>query len=312
MLIKFSEEHYMPQTITEATRLGNILELVFCSDPSIILSSRQLINHRSFSDHNSLIINLSYGLKELKEQKRLNHASTTIFNYDVTGGDEEDWVRMNLLLEEGNWEEEMDGKSVQEMTDTLLCHIENNVKEKFPDAKEDETNKENKQSNNQIPRNMRLMFKQKRSLTKGIMKTISAKRCLELRKKIDSIEMQLKASYTERRNKKEKEAIEEIKKRTPKPFMLTLRSSQKLLVELVPSLRRVVKLLLIRKKLQKYKTKSMKKYLPSQRKNQRLLTWRTSLKCPVWTTRWKTLLLHTWTNSPSILLLVPMVSQPYS
>ena len=109
----------MQQTITEATRLGNILELVFSSNPSLILSSRQPINHRSFSDHNSLIINLSYGLKELKEQKRLNHASTTTPNYDVTGGDEEDWVRIYLLLEEVNWDEEMDGKSVREMTDAL-------------------------------------------------------------------------------------------------------------------------------------------------------------------------------------------------
>ena len=61
------------------------------------------------------------------------------------------------------------------------------------------------------------MFKQKRSLTKAIMKAGSAKRCLTLRNKIISIEAELKESYTEGRKKKEKEAIAKIKK-DPKAF----------------------------------------------------------------------------------------------
>ena len=49
------------------------------------------------------------------------------------------------------------------------------------------------------------------------MKTTSARRCLDLRRKIDSIELQLKESYVERRMKQENEAISKIKK-NPKAF----------------------------------------------------------------------------------------------
>ena len=35
---------------------------------------------------------------------------------------------MNLLLEEINWEQEMENKSVQYMTDLSLAHLEANVK----------------------------------------------------------------------------------------------------------------------------------------------------------------------------------------
>ena len=221
MLIKFAEEHFMQQVIKESTRLNNILDLVFCSDPSLIINSRQVVNSRSFSDHNSLIVSLSYGLKEMEEQARTNHTSTTIPDYDLRGGGEEDWTRMNLLLEEIKWEEEMEDKSVEDMTNILLSHLENNVKLVFktkePETKNIDSETERKLSNNKIPRHVRKLFKQKRSLTKGIMKTTSARRCLDLRRKIDSIELQLKASYVERRRKQEEEAISKIKK-NPKAF----------------------------------------------------------------------------------------------
>ena len=93
----------MEQFINTGTRHNNILDLVFCSDASLILSCQQLVNSRSFSDHNSLFIQLSYGLKFMEQHKRTNHAFTVIPEYDLGGGDAEDWTRLNLLLEEIDW-----------------------------------------------------------------------------------------------------------------------------------------------------------------------------------------------------------------
>ena len=232
-LIKFAQEHYMEQFINTGTRLDNILDLVFCSDASLILDCKQLVNNRSFSDHNSLFIQLSYGLKFMEQHKRTNHAFTAIPEYDLGGGDAEDWTRMNLLLEEINWEEEMENKSVQQMTDLLLAHLEANVKLVFkkkgpeeiekekekdqPDKEDAETNTKTKISNNHIPKNVRKLFKQKKNMTQRIMKTTSASKCLSLKKKIETIEEQLKESYIERRKNQENKAISMIKK-NPKAF----------------------------------------------------------------------------------------------
>ena len=56
-----------------------------------------------------------------------------------------------------------------------------------------------KQSNYKVPKHMRKLFTKKKSMTKKIMKTTSASKCLALRTKIESIEQQIKENYTERR-----------------------------------------------------------------------------------------------------------------
>ena len=128
LLIKFAEEHYTEQFINTATRLDNILDLVFCSDPSLILNCQQIVKSRSFSGHNPLVIQLSYGLKPMEKHKRTNHAITDIPEYNLSDGDNEDWARMNLLLDEINWEQDMENKSVQQMTDLLMDNLNSNVK----------------------------------------------------------------------------------------------------------------------------------------------------------------------------------------
>ena len=142
MLIKFAEGHYMEQFINTGTRFDNILDLVFCSDPSLIVNCKQLINSRSFSDHNSLFIQLSYGLKHMEQHKRINHASTIIPDYNLIEGDIEDWARMNALLDQIDWENELEDKSVEQMTDFILGHLEDKVKlifkKKLKDFKEEE------------------------------------------------------------------------------------------------------------------------------------------------------------------------------
>ena len=164
----------MEQFINTSTRLDNILDLVFCSDPSLILNCQQLVNSRSFSDHNSLFIQLSYALKHMEQHKRINHASTVIPDYNLMEGDTEDWARMNALLDKTDWEMEMENKSFQEMTNIILCHLEDKVQvifeKKDNTSKEEEYNdnsdSEKKTSNNKSPRDKRKLCTKKKACEK--------------------------------------------------------------------------------------------------------------------------------------------------
>ena len=246
LLIDFAEEHFMVQYMDQSTRLENILSLVFSSDSNLILHINQIINGRQFSDHNSHIVNLSFGLEQMQETRRTNFAYTSIPEYNTKTGDDEDWMRMNMLIEEAQLETKIKDLSVKEMTDTIMETIETSVKmvfkkkDTFEDGQKAESSskesepvnlttdstdtqtdtqtktgtslKLKKMSNNRIPRKVRTLWTQKRAAKKKICKTTSARKCLSLRNKLDSIEQCLQESYTSRRGKKEKEAISRIKK----------------------------------------------------------------------------------------------------
>ena len=216
LLIHLCQRFYMEQIVKKNTRQNNLLDLVFCSDSNLIINHNQIINNRSFSDHNSIVVTLSLGLKHLEASQRTNYSSTTIPEYDIKCEDEEDWMRMNMLIEKVKWEEELEGLTVQEMTDKLMLELESNVSlifKKFDEnAKENKKETENVESKNKIPKKIRKLFNQKQSATKRIFKSTSARKCLALKTKIDDIEEKLKTHYKARRNKLEKEAISKIKR----------------------------------------------------------------------------------------------------
>ena len=78
------------------------------------------------SDHNTLMISLSYGIKE-NEDKRTNQATTDIPNYNLKNGDAEDRLRFNMLSQDINWEDKFKGKNVTEMTDIFLHVCEKDI-----------------------------------------------------------------------------------------------------------------------------------------------------------------------------------------
>ena len=101
-LIEFVEEFFMIQYIKEATRKNNILDLVFTNNIDVITTCQQIINSK-LSDHNTLLAQLSYGLKQLEKKQKKNVASTKIPDFDLKAADKEDWLRMNMLLQQSNW-----------------------------------------------------------------------------------------------------------------------------------------------------------------------------------------------------------------
>ena len=130
ILIKFLKDNFMTQHIKESTRKGNLLDLFCSNDASLVLRCWQTVN-TALSDHNTVFIPLSYGLENAEDRKRTNHSEACIPEYDLRNGVREDWLRFNLLLQQRNWDELFEDKSVNEMTKILLEKCEENVKKIF-------------------------------------------------------------------------------------------------------------------------------------------------------------------------------------
>ena len=118
-LVEFVEEFFLTQFIEEATRKANILDLVFTNNSELITMCKQITNSK-LSDHNTILAKLSYGLKPLERKEKINFASTKIPEYELKAADDEDWLRMNITLQQCNWEEKFKELSVTDMTN-ILC-----------------------------------------------------------------------------------------------------------------------------------------------------------------------------------------------
>ena len=119
---------------------------------------------------------------------------------------------MNLLLNKIDWSSSLEELSAEEAINTFLELLEFNVSLLFP-KKEEYLDKENPsfgnpqyKSNNKVPRKVR----NKSTLSKTILSTKSPQKHLFLTNKLEIIEKELRESYEERRNKKERKAIERI------------------------------------------------------------------------------------------------------
>ena len=64
LLINFSEEFFLQQYIDKGTRRQNILDLIFSNNDQLIIKCSQITNSK-LSDHNTISVDLSYGLKPL-------------------------------------------------------------------------------------------------------------------------------------------------------------------------------------------------------------------------------------------------------
>ena len=140
ILVDFAETFFMEQVVKAGTRFNNILDIILCSDPNLIISCEIIVN-KQLSDHNTIKPKLSYHLKELENAKNVNHAATNIPEFDIASGDEEDWMRMNSLIQTEDLKEKMQNKTVTQMTNILLETLATNVAKVF---KKKETFKDHK------------------------------------------------------------------------------------------------------------------------------------------------------------------------
>ena len=216
-LQEFSNEFFLTQYIKKPTRNQNILDLCFTNDHFLIHDYQTIVNSK-LSDHYTICINLNYEkMRKLKNGKKTNHYETSVPEFDLKAGDDEDWMRINLLLNETRWESLMENMSAEESLLTFLKVVEQNVSLVF--TKKSETNQPSGgfTNKNKIPREIRNLMRKKRKLSKVTLRAKSHSRLLKLREELENIELKLQTSYETRRNKQEQDAIKKIKK-DPKAF----------------------------------------------------------------------------------------------
>ena len=223
-LLEFSEEFFLDQYIKKPTRKQNILDLCFTNDHLLIHSYQTIINSL-LRDHYTICINLNYKYTNTPDPKKINHYKTSIPEYDLKAGDEEDWLRLNLLLNQVDWQNILENLSPEESVSKFLTLLEEKVSmifQRTPAFQQKEEQLKNQpegrfRSENRIPKKIRNLMRNKSKLSKAVLKTKSVVRCVKLTEKLEEIELLLKSSYENRRLEKENQAIKKIKM-DPKVF----------------------------------------------------------------------------------------------
>ena len=214
MLLDWTEQHFLEQFITTATRKGNILDLVFSNTPDLISQYSTIVNS-NLSDHNILKINLNVSNQSKEKKKRKNPYPNKVYEYELLNAHEEDWIAYDALL--SRLSEDFDEKSKDDNTaeklDRFYNLLEKAVTVLFEKKESFKTKDEKKdRPKNKIPKNIRILMRKKTSLSKKIMASSSPTRTVRLLKLLETIENNLKTSYQTMRMKKEDEALKKIRK----------------------------------------------------------------------------------------------------
>ena len=211
-LIEFANEFFLEQYIRKPTRNKNILDLVFTND-HFLIHSYQVIVNSTLSDHSTICINLALKTPKTKSEVKKNHNSSKISELNLKDADEEDWYRLNLMLNGLNWGSILEDLSPEESLHKFISILEEYCSIVFNKRKcfQEDGPEPRFKSNNKIPKSVRILMRNKGKLSKAILRTKSTKRYLEMKEKLDDIETKLKDSYVNRRENQEKLAISKMK-----------------------------------------------------------------------------------------------------
>ena len=142
-----------------------------------------MVVNSQLSDHNTICLNLNYeNVKVAKTERRTNHYHSQIPEYNFHDADEEDWLRLNLELDKVDWSSIMDDKSSDELTEAFLVKLLEKVSLIFKKLSSFDDNEEKIQqkqfsSKNKIPREIRILMRNKRKISQAIQRAKSMDRC---------------------------------------------------------------------------------------------------------------------------------------
>ena len=235
MLLDWAEMNFLEQYIHTPTRKDNILDLVFTDSPNLIRGYETVVSKR-FTDHNILKIYLTPSSEKEKEVKRKNPYTNQVYEYDLINADEEDWKRYDVLLTELS--EEFDFKTEKETTNERLISFYNLIEkvvrtlfEKKEAFKEENDKKVRK--GNKIPKEIRIMMRKRTKISRKIYSSNSKVKILKILKTLENVEKELKCNYENMRTKREREALNKIKKKIQGIFIATQRGFQRQEIKLV-------------------------------------------------------------------------------
>ena len=178
------------------------MDLIFVNNAEYISNIDMCVNSK-FSDHN--LIFSTVNMDEVKDDNdtKKNFCQTNIPLYNLDS--EEGWATAIEWFNDKNLE--------NVNIDELVLMVEKMVSENFQLRSYKKVNKEGKEfkSNNNIPRDIRILFRQKRKLSKKLYKVKTQNRCVRALQELRSVEERIRDADFKRKLKKENEAISKMK-----------------------------------------------------------------------------------------------------
>ena len=220
LLISFMYENFIENFCFTPTRGQNILDLILCNNPGLVGQIYTLIS-KGISDHNllELCINHPYTRPQDDGPREVPYINK-FHQYDLLKADEEDWMRYKAELMDIDFDTATEGRNVEEKLCKMYEILEKATalifikkKEYIENEEEEKEENEKKKVKNNIPKNVRLLMRQKHELSERIKKSNHRLKTLRLTKQLEAKEVELSEKYKERKLKLEKEALGKIKKK---------------------------------------------------------------------------------------------------
>ena len=227
------EKHLLQQIIDIPTRGKNILDLVMINNKDLVTKSEVVVN-KVISDHNTINMRLGLTIDSDTDDSTDEPADTEV---DIIKVDDIDFFRVRWALNKVEWEVELENKDTDEAlsffmnkmneVNRTLLPPKGKKKEDFEENNKTEKREKRFTSNNMIPRNIRVLFRKKRILSKKILLEKNPLNIIKLKKSLAETENEIKKSYDEWNQEKENKLINNISE-DPKAFYKYAKSKSKI------------------------------------------------------------------------------------
>ena len=197
------EEQGMVQTISQATRENNTLELMYTNEISMVTDID--INKSAVSDHKRIVIGTTYKIKgEIEENNKRKEEGMRAINLRSK---KVDWREINneLKIRLKNWNEECREENAIETTEKFILILENVCKENAP--KKSRTKEEEKEY-----KEIRKLKNRNKSLNRKKRNAKTEERKKELEQEIYNTEKKIIDIRQDKKLEEEREAIKCIRK----------------------------------------------------------------------------------------------------
>ena len=203
LLTSMCAEHFLTQLSTEPThRAGNTLDLLFTNNPELFVSL-DTIPVAPISSHFLLIS------PTLLDTNNVPHSYDNMqqsgFDKVNLHSDETNWTEIKSGLEQIDWTQTFDSKSVSEMLDLLCRKCEYLAESNAPEKSR------RRHQTSRIPRHRRILMKKRTRLRKQLKPGMRPQRRKAVEEKLYDIERKLQESYRNQEIFEENRAVANIK-----------------------------------------------------------------------------------------------------
>ena len=229
-LNEFSNELYLSQIVTKPTHKdGNILDLVFVNNQSLIHDCTNIPVLQSTSHHYIVEVSTPYKVKTCNTSSN-EKAPRTMFNTLNFFSDDINWETVNEKIGNINWKDKFKDMDADGTLEALYSLIFDICKDHVPQRNETEIKQGTK-----VERYRKALIKRRRKLKKQLVNAKSAARVSKIHQELLDVEKNLQKSFKASALYNEDKAVKAIKKNA-KYFYAYVKKKAKVLSKIGPLL----------------------------------------------------------------------------